>query len=48
MSIENHDDMMMPAGENSRIIHHSSLTILPAVIWEQVGGMDERSKNLAL
>jgi hypothetical protein len=34
-------EMMMMAGENSWLIHQSSLAILPVVIWEQVGGMDE-------
>jgi hypothetical protein len=29
-SIENHDEMMMPAVENSWLVHQSSLAILPA------------------
>jgi hypothetical protein len=37
--------IIMLAGENFWRIQHSSLAILPAVIWEQVGGMDKLSEN---
>jgi hypothetical protein len=33
MSMENHGEMMMPPGENSWVVHQSSLAIPPAV-WE--------------
>jgi hypothetical protein len=38
---------MMTAGENSSLVRHCPLAILPAVFWEQIGGMDERSENVA-
>jgi hypothetical protein len=33
--------MMMPAGDNSELVHQSSLAVLPAKTSGQVGGMDE-------
>jgi hypothetical protein len=43
--MENHDEMMMPAGEYSWLVHESSPVILPAVIWYQTGGMRERIRR---
>jgi hypothetical protein len=40
--------MMMPSEENSLLVHQSSLAILPAVIWEQVGGMGEGVRILPI
>jgi hypothetical protein len=48
MGMENHGEAIIPAGKNPWLVHQSSLSILPAVIWEQVGGMNETSENFAL
>jgi hypothetical protein len=40
--------MTMPAGENSWLVHQSSLEILPAVIGVQIGGMDEVMRILPI
>jgi hypothetical protein len=47
MSMENHGGMMSTE-EHSWLVYQSPLAILPAVIWQQAGGMDERNENLAL
>jgi hypothetical protein len=47
MSMENHSGMMMLAEENL-LVHGSSLAIVPAVIWEQGGEMEERSETAVL
>jgi hypothetical protein len=38
----------MTAGESSWFFHQNSPAILPAVIWEQTGGMDKSREDLAL
>jgi hypothetical protein len=40
--------MMMQAGENSWLVHQSSLAILLADIWERAGGMDEGVRILPI
>jgi hypothetical protein len=46
MSMEKHGGIMSTE-ENSWLVQISVL-IVPEVIWEQVGGMDERSENFFL
>jgi hypothetical protein len=46
--MENHGEMMMLAGDNYCLVHQNSLAVIPTVIWEQVGGMDERRETFTL